>query len=151
MQIDIVIVHSTPNSTLSKVLLDGHFFCFVIEDGYREKKVPGMTRIPDGTYQVKPRTHGGFYTKYARLYGHKFVPQIMDVPGFGDILFHCGNTVEDTRGCLLLNTWAGFSRDKQVFSGRESTPVYMAFYVRLASAFAGNEAVTVTLNRDVAV
>ena len=28
--------------------------------------------------------------------------QIMDVPGFTDILIHCGNTHEHTSGCILV-------------------------------------------------
>lgn len=148
MHIEILLVQDTKNSTLSKVLIDGQYFCFTIEDGYRDKKVFGQTRIPDGTYPVRKRTYGGFYTKYHRLYGHMFVPQIMDVPGFGDILFHCGNTVEDTHGCVLLNKCAGFNSTKQVFEGAQSTPVYLAFYLRLVAAFNTGESVTVTLKRD---
>lgn len=37
---------TTPNSTLSLVFLDNKQFCFTIEDGYRDIKVDGETRIP---------------------------------------------------------------------------------------------------------
>ncbi len=44
------------------------------------------------------------------------VPWLTDVPGFWGIFIHEGNTVDDTRGCILLgeNTSKGFvSRSKQ--------------------------------------
>ena len=31
------------------------------------------------------------------------VPQLTDVPGFWGIFIHEGNTVDDTRGCILLH------------------------------------------------
>ena len=148
MHIEVILIEATPNSTLSKLLLDGDFFGFVIEDGPRTVKVPGVTRIPAGTYPVKQRFHGGFYEKYRRMFGHQFALQIMDVPEFTSILFHCGNTVADTRGCLLLNKWVGFNSTQQVFEGRESTVLYKAFFLRLAAAFAAKEPVTVTIQRD---
>ena len=148
MHIEILLIQATKNSTLSKVLIDGEYFCFTIEDGYRDKKVFGETRIPDGTYQVQQRKYGKFYERYHRLFAHALVPQIMDVPGFGDILFHCGNTVEDTHGCILLNKCAGFNSTKQVFEGTQSTPVYQSFMSRLILAYHAGESVTVTLKRD---
>lgn len=148
MHIEILLVQPTKNSTLCKMLLDSEYFSFVIEDGYRAVKVPGETRIPDGTYKVVQRTHGKFYEKYKRLFGHQFVPQIADVPGFQDILFHCGNTTEDTRGCILPNKCAWFNSTKQVFEGSQSSEVFRALHKRMAVAFAVAEPITVTLKRD---
>jgi len=68
-------------------------------------KVPGETRIPEGCYKLHLRKYGGFHERYLKRYGaewHKGMLQLMDVPGFEDILVHAGNTEEHTAGCLLL-------------------------------------------------
>ena len=61
MNIQVLKIAESQNSTLSQMRIDGAFFCFVIEDGHRDVKVSGETRIPAGTYKVQRRTHGGFY------------------------------------------------------------------------------------------
>ena len=81
------------------------FLCFTLEDEHREIKVMHHTRIPEGIYKLKLRKHGGFHTRYLERYGkewHKGMIQVMDVPGFTDILLHCGNKHEHTSGCILV-------------------------------------------------
>ena len=84
------------------------FECFGLEDEYRKHKVSGETRIPAGEYKVRLRQHGGFHDRYKHRFAaiHDGMLEIMDVPGFTDILIHCGNTDEDTSGCLLVGTGA---------------------------------------------
>ena len=75
-----------------------------LEDEYRDGKVMGETCIPEGTYDVKPRTEGGFHNRYTAKYGdfHKGMLHVQDVPNFEFILIHTGNTDEHTAGRLLL-------------------------------------------------
>lgn len=95
------------------------FLCFTLEDEHRAVKVKHETRIPEGLYKLKLRKHGGFHRSYLERYGkewHKGMIQVMDVPGFTDILVHCGNTDEDTSGCILVGDslsprFLGSSRD----------------------------------------
>lgn len=95
------------------------FLCFTLEDEHRETKVMHQTRIPEGIYKLKLRKHGGFHRSYLERYGkewHKGMIQVMDVPGFTDILLHCGNKHEHTSGCILLGDslspgFLGSSRD----------------------------------------
>ena len=95
------------------------FLCFTLEDEHREIKVMHHTRIPEGLYKLKLRKHGGFHTRYLERYGkewHKGMVQVMDVPGFTDILLHCGNKHEHTSGCILVGDslsprFLGSSRD----------------------------------------
>ncbi len=56
-------------------------------------KVPGATCIPAGVYVVKLLPSGRY---------HRLMPFILDVPDFRDIEIHPGNTVIDTRGCILV-------------------------------------------------
>ena len=84
------------------------FACFGLEDEYRERKIIGETRIPAGIYQIGLRRHGRFHDRYKHRFAriHDGMLEIMDVPGFTDILIHCGNTDADTSGCLLLGSGA---------------------------------------------
>lgn len=58
--------------------------------------------IPSGVYAAKflVQTNSG---KYHNVY------ELQAVPGRSSILIHCGNVVDDTRGCLLI----GLSRGHQ--------------------------------------
>jgi hypothetical protein len=65
------------------------------------------------------------------------------------VLIHIGNTVADTRGCLLINS--GISIDQYVekpdFSGTGSTPAYKLFYDLVEKAFERGEEVTIEIFR----
>ena len=99
---------SDEDTTISRVMVDGRFVCFGLEDEYREEKVVGETRIPAGTYSITLRTAGRHHPKYQRRFPdiHRGMLHIMNVPNFTWILIHCGNTDEDTEGCLLVGSQA---------------------------------------------
>lgn len=149
MKIDVVKIAETKNSTVSKLLIGGDFFCFVVEDGYRAEKVAGETRIPDGVYNVIKRTDGAFCSRYKKNFGHAYALQLENVPGFQFILIHTGNTVEDTRGCLLVAD--GIAIQKGVFVGVPglSTPAYLRLYSLIDSAFRVGDPVSIALARDI--
>jgi hypothetical protein len=94
-----------------KTFSDGLFFinnkfqCHTIEDGHKDVKVKGETRIPDGRYEVTLRKEGGFHGRYLKEYGasfHKGMLWVRNVPNFEYILIHVGNSAKDTEGCLLV-------------------------------------------------
>lgn len=151
MKLKVVMIAQTSDSTLSKMTCDGEFMCFVLEDGHRQVKEYGQTRIPDGTYQVTERKHGGFYEKYRKRLGHEFVPWIQNVPGFEDILIHTGNEVTDTAGCLIVGTAASFNyaAEKPVFNiyPGSSTAAYLRLYDILSGAFHRGEVVEIEVVR----
>jgi hypothetical protein len=78
--------------------------CFSLEDVPRAVKVPGETCIPAGLYQLKLRTFGRMFELYRTRYpwNDSGMIEVTHVPGFTDILIHCGNTEKDTRGCILV-------------------------------------------------
>lgn len=147
MKLTLLEIGSTPNSTASHLYLDDRPFCFVIEDGYREKKVMHETRIPAGTYRIVPRAAGKFFELYSKRWGHKFVPHIIDVPDFTFILIHIGNTIKDTSGCLLVNRSVGLGNDGNYF-GSDSSSVYRLLYSLMEKAFERNEEVIIEIYRD---
>lgn len=59
----------------------------------KEKKVPGQTAVPEGTYHIELL----FSAHFKRL-----MPYLANVPGFTGIMVHCGNRPSDSRGCILV-------------------------------------------------
>lgn len=89
------------------------FRCYTLEDPVRTFKIPGKTAIPYKhrsnpscyrDYRVTRRFEGGFHNRYKRrwTWHDRGMLEIKDVDGFTHVLFHCGNTVKSTRGCILL-------------------------------------------------
>ena len=92
--------------TRGVLLVDGEFFCYTLEDLPQEIKVPGETRIPAGTYQVKITWSPRFKC---------LMPLLIDVPDFDGVRIHPGNQSSDTAGCILVGEtesgeWLGRSR-----------------------------------------
>ncbi len=146
MNIFVEEIGTTPGSTASQMFVDNKPFCFVVEDGYRDVKIAGETRIPPGRYQVRKHHTGRFFDKYKREFGHDFAIHITNVPGFEWILIHIGNTPVDTRGCLLVNGGIGLDREGN-YSGILSTVTYKSLYEKVAAAFSKGEEVWIEVYR----
>jgi hypothetical protein len=125
---------SDDDATLSMISVDGKFVCFGLEDEYRPEKVANETRIPAGTYNITLRTVGGFHERYSQRFDgiHKGMLWVRDVPGFEYILIHCGNTDQDTAGCLLVGAQA-HARDMTLGS---SSLAYQDLYRAVVDAAA---------------
>ena len=121
------------------------FLCYTLEDEKRDMKVFGETRIPEGTYKLGIRDEGGFHSRYSNRFPdiHKGMLEVKDVPNFKYVLIHCGNTDEDTAGCLLLgdsqennalieNGWIG-----------KSTQAYTRVYLRIIQELLEEKKVTI--------
>lgn len=81
--------------TIGKLYVDGVYFCDTLENPVRPEgvKIPNETAIPYGTYEVIVN----FSPKFKRI-----LPRLLNVPMFGGILIHRGNSVKDTSGCILV-------------------------------------------------
>ena len=135
--------NSAKTHTDGLLFVNKKFECFTLEDEFREVKVKGETRIPNGTYKVELRTEGGFHADYLKKYGanfHKGMLWVKNVPGFEYILIHTGNTDKHTAGCLLVGSTA--DKDK-AFIGA-SVNAYKTFYPKVAKALLQNEDVYIT-------
>lgn len=126
--IELRLISQTKDSTASMLTSMNKFVCFVVEDGHREDKVYGETRIEGGQLLLKKRRYGKFYDKYKRKYKHRHVWEIVGLKKHTDVLVHIGNTVKDTLGCLLTNFGVILDEDKGLFSGISSAKAYLAFY-----------------------
>lgn len=84
--------------TLGQLFVDGQYLCDTLEPPIREVKVPGKTAIPFGEYQVLVT----WSPKFKRR-----LPLIKNVPNFEGVRIHCGNSLKDTAGCVLVGEWNG--------------------------------------------
>ena len=122
------------------------FLAYTLEDEYRNEKVFGETRIPNGTFRVGLRKVGGYHAKYSKRFPHIHIGMlhVLDVPGFEYILIHCGNTDEHTAGCLLVgDSQENNQITKDGFIGK-STQAYKRIYPRIGEAIECGEEVTIT-------
>jgi|TARA_R100000030_G_C3234414_1_gene119031 hypothetical protein len=150
MKLRVLRFSSQEDSTSGLLFLEDefglNFLCYTLEDERRALKVKGETRVPQGTYEIKLRTEGGFHERYKKRFGalHKGMLHVINVPNFEYILIHTGNTDEHTAGCLLV----GDSQENNViikdgFIGK-STNAYKRIYKDISKAIINNEKVTIT-------
>lgn len=134
-------------TTLSKVYLEGAYECVGLEDEYREVKVPGKTRIPDGTYRMTLRNEGGMNGRYSKAGWckdwHRGMLWVRDVPGFEWIYIHPGNTHMHTEGCLLVGTTAN---DNMTISN--SRVAYERLYKKVVDAAENGNLTIEYINND---
>lgn len=106
--------------TVGRLYIDGELFCNTLEDKVAdvnrngefdgtERKVPGKTAIPYGTYKI-------FYG-WSPRFGRN-LPRLLNVTAFDGILIHPGNTAEDSAGCILVgrNTEVGKLTQSRLYS-----------------------------------
>ena len=131
MQIRVDRITSNDDVTISRVYINGEFFCHGLEDEYRAEKVPGETRIPAGLYHIGVRKEGGFHNRYSTLFSdiHRGMLHVLDVPNFKWILIHVGNYEHETDGCLLLGR-----ADFDAWAVWQSKVTYKRFYKEVIDA-----------------
>lgn len=125
-------VEASPDCTIGRLYSNGRFECWTLEDQIRTgAKVAGKTAIPSGRYRVLI----SFSNRFKR-----YLPLLLNVPGFEGIRIHSGNTAEDTEGCILV----GQRRvGKSVLSSRAAMQVLQE---RIVSAIAAGRAVWIQID-----
>ena len=66
MKITVVRTQFGTDATNGILLIDNVFEAYTLEDQYQEVKVMHETCIPEGIYDIKLRTVGGFHEKYKK-------------------------------------------------------------------------------------
>ena len=149
MKLQVIRTQFGQDATNGMLFVDGLFECYTLEDQYQEVKVMHETCIPEGTYDIKFRTVGGFHARYTERYGamHKGMLWLQDVPGFEYILIHTGNTDEHTSGCLIVgNTQADLDNSKDGFIGG-SRDAYTKLYNKVAKQLLIGNPVTIEYSK----
>lgn len=154
MEILVKAIKRIPSRTTSDMSIDGEFFGHVVEDTVREHdtdndgdidaadvkrfKVNKETAIPAGRYQVIFEDSPAFGPDTLTL---------LDVPGFSFIRIHSGNDETHSEGCLIV----GFRlTDAGTIVPGTTHPAVAALKKRVKAAFAANDDVWITLDREVA-
>ena len=98
----------TEKSTIGDLLVNGVFECNVLEDKDRGlnksmplseiqlHKIKGITAIPSGRYEIALTFSNAF---------QKYLPLLIEVPGYTGVRIHSGNTAEHSLGCLLVGKY----------------------------------------------
>lgn len=133
-------------ATPGTLYIDGVQACYTLEDMVRvdpdpvtpenEAKVYGQTAVPAGAYDVKLRnsTHFGPDT-----------PELLDVPGYTDVLMHGGNTHANTMGCILLGNGLTTQAGSAAIVGGTSRPAVKYVKDHIRDAIARGEQVRITI------
>jgi len=139
------------DSTLGVLSIDGMAVAFTIEDERRKVKLPKETCIPAGVYPLRVRKYGRFHESYAKRFSglHEGMIEVDEVPGFSNILIHCGNNDDETEGCVLLVTTPVVLPDGE-FQGSESSRAYGKVYPRIIKAMAAGLVSLVVTEREAA-
>ncbi|MDP3327223.1 DUF5675 family protein [Parvibaculum sp.] len=127
-------------ATRGELLAGGTWLCYIAEDRYRQVKVPGSTRIPDGLYEIELKPVGtSRFDKVATEImaaaglAHHGMIRLIAVPNFSEVLYHWGNDQHDTEGCLLGGmTKMSSPKDGSLAVGM-SRPAYQKTYPVLSA------------------
>jgi hypothetical protein len=123
MELTLIRRPSAKGCTLSEWYINGLRECFGVEDVVRPagQKVFGKTAIPAGTYQV--------VNTYSPRFG-KYLPLLLNVPGYAGVRIHPGNSATDTEGCLL----PGLSLRPDGTGVQQSVVAFNALFAKLKAA-----------------
>ena len=123
--------------------VNGEYVCDTLEDtdrGLTSKmsvaqisgmKVHGETAIPTGRYLVDMKT-------VSPRFGGR-LPRLCNVPAYQGVLVHCGNTANDTEGCILVG------ENKAVGQVLNSTATFRKVYTKLKAADERGEQIYITI------
>jgi hypothetical protein len=154
MKLKLIRTNSSKNSTnglLYNITSDPEFMCYTLEDEPREIKVKHQTCIPAGEYCLALKKHGRLHETYKHRFAdiHVGMIELLDVPNFTDILIHCGNTNEDTSGCLLVGDTQENNNTKESGFIGKSTIAYFRIYKAISEALLAGEHCTINITDDV--
>jgi len=134
MELRVVREYYAPDCTIGRMLIDGQFECYTLEDGIRTNKVAGETAIPAGRYPVKITYSNAF---------RRELPLVEGVRNFTGIRIHSGNSKKDTLGCILVGQ--SWSPGADVISA--SVRAMQALLPKIQAALGAGEAVTLSVEQ----
>lgn len=134
------------DALVSKLYINDEFACYVLEDWPEgvDHRVPR-----GGPYKMVFRNEGTVNAIYSQDKDfksfHKGMLHIL-VPGRLYILIHCGNSPEDTLGCLLVG-----SSNNEFGKVEQSRVAYARVYPKIADALSKGEEVTIYYDNKIKI
>lgn len=118
-------------ATIGVMSIPGTGNCWTLEDKSNTTKVWGQTRVPAGKYELRFRKEGRFNEIYKKRFLdiHRGMIEIVGIPDYKWVLIHCGNTPEDTAGCILVGDKVDFDNGTLL----ASTVAYKRIYPVIAT------------------
>ena len=112
---EIIRLEETAQGTLGILRINKSIQCFTLERPYLFNR-PNESAIPAGSYLCQLTNSPRFGVTY----------EVIDVPGRSHILFHAGNTINDSTGCILLGASCGeLGGQRAVLSSRNAFAGFM--------------------------
>ena len=109
--------------------VNGDPFCVTLEPPDKQNK-PNKSCIPAGMYSIAQKISPSYGTTW----------WVKDVPGRSNIIFHPGNTLSDTLGCILLAQRFGkLFGDRAVLN---SGKTFREFQIMLKDDYVGTLTIT---------
>ena len=104
-----------PDGTFGVIRINGEFTCLSLEPPWRNNQID-VSCIPEGQYLAERFDSPEF--------GETF--RFIDVSPRSNVEFHIGNTIKDTRGCILLGSYlATFDGHKGIARSRRAFDHFM--------------------------
>lgn len=139
--------------TVGRMSIDGTFICNTMEDidrglddgmqdwMIRNKKIPNVTAIPTGRYEVEMNVVSPRFSKYPFYMDvcQGKVPRLKNVKGFDGILLHCGVDHSNSSGCILL----GLNKVKGKLTDSKET--FKKVYALMKEAHDRGETIYITI------
>ncbi len=135
--------HPTLKATPGDLLIGADLECHTLEDKDRglvdtmtlaqikKAKVYGQTAIPKGKYEIAITYSNNF---------KRYLPLLLNVPGYDGVRIHSGNTAADTLGCILV----GGALAGDTIKGGTSRPAFDRLFAKLQAA-AKKEKIWITI------
>lgn len=115
MQVDILRLEDTGKETFGVLLIDGALECLTLERPYLDNR-KNISCIPTGNYLCGRVDSPKFKNTF----------EVRDVPERSHILFHTGNTYDESLGCIILGSMAGIlGYDRALLQSRRAFNGFM--------------------------
>jgi hypothetical protein len=115
VKVDVIRVEDGKDGTFGVLLIEDRAFCVTLEPEWNDNK-KGKSCIPEGDYVCRKTKspHFGLTFKICGVYGRS------------NVLFHAGNIVKNTKGCVILGQYFGKLRgDRAVLNSGNTFKEFM--------------------------
>jgi hypothetical protein len=149
MKIRIETIMTNAKCLLGRMVIDGQFQCFTLENPIRKEKIKGETAIPATMTKLGLRKDSPMAKRYDARYArikHDGMLWLLNVVDFTYVYFHVGNTIHNTDGCILVGMGANVDEDGAAML-TSSSIAYVKIYQLIKAAIDRGEDVMVEVLR----